>query len=398
LRWQIIGFSWRRVRREGLWTLTIAFVMVIGLTGLIVVPSVSTSLESGVQDYANAAATYIVVSNNYSPFAKNITLPPAVLEQIASIKGVQAMYPIDVNFTYFLYPPQYGGHIAKLGFPSAVVGGPSGFPPQLITLEGGALPESQAPGFLMNADAGPTYTLNESARVQIANVNFTAREVGVSNYVPVLGDNLVVLWDQSYVKAQLGPALFNTTFGKGTSFVVIKTDTVQDVEAVVQNLGKVLSPYQDFVISYDQPTVANLLSLENGTAPLYDALGIASLAFAMGGVIAVTNVAITRRSWEPGLVLTQGWNYRDVTVFFLCYFLIISTIALAVSIMLSYVISRLSGVQYEVYGGNIFVPVSPSSEFVIASIAVSISLPFLAALFVSWKVRRKGLDSVLREF
>jgi hypothetical protein len=378
--------------------------------GWMTIPSIGTSLESGVQGYANAVATYVVVQNNGNPFTLNQTIPQSLLAKFGKIPGVGEVYPIATNYTIFnLSTPIPGGGVkvgnktitsaeSNLGILSAVVGGSEGYPQSFLDLASGRFPAGNESGFIYNSGVGNPFKLGEIAKVQIAKVNFTAKEVGINKYIPLIGNNLGVLWNSSLIRSELGVPLFAKTFGGGVNFVIIKTVSTEDVPAVVSSLRGLLASYQSYIIVYDQATVDNLLSLEKGTAPIYDLLGAVSLGFAVLAVFVVSNMAISRRSWEAGLLLTQGWSWKSLRDYIFFYLLLLGGLAFGLSILASAIVSKYTSTTYEVYGGYQTITVSIGTEFVVVAGVMVVVLAFVSAIFTNWKLRKLGLDRILREF
>ncbi len=218
--------------------------------GWMTIPSIGTSLQSGVQGYANAVATYVVVQNNGNPFTLNQTIPQSLLAKFGEIPGVGKVYPIATNYTIFNFStPIPGGGESSLGILSAVVGGSEGYPQSFLDLASGRFPAGNESGFIYNSGEGNPFNLSETANVQIAKVNFTAKEVGINKYIPLIGNNLGVLWNSSFIRSELGVPLFAKTFGGGVNFVIIKTVSTEDVPAVVSAMSQTMehSRVTDFV-------------------------------------------------------------------------------------------------------------------------------------------------------
>jgi ABC-type lipoprotein release transport system permease subunit len=403
-----LSYAWKKTLKETSWSLIIIAIMSVGQTGWIAVPSIGSSLQSAVQDYGNAVATYVVVENNGNPSTLNVTLPQTLLQQIRSVPGIQEVYPIATNYSIFFNPPSIvsavvgnktiGIQISSLGIHSAVVGGETGYPKQLLDIAAGRAPSGNEAGFVYNSNEANPYKLGDTAQVQISGVNFTAKEVGINKYIPLIGNNLGVLWNSSFVESKLGSVLFHKTFSQKVNTVIIKVDSVQDVPGAVSGIKNLTANYSDYLVIYDQATVDNLLSLQNGVAPLYELLGLLSLAFAIVAVFVVSYVAINRRSWEVGLLLTQGWSWKDVRSYFFFHFLALGVISLALSIFASVVISRFSGATYEVYGGYQVISITVGLGYVVVAAVMIVGLATASAAFVTWKLRKAGLDRVLREF
>lgn len=405
-----LSYARRKALRETSWSIIVIVIMSVGFTGGIIIPSVGSSLQSGVEQYANAVATYVVVQNNGNPSTLNQTIPPALLNQIASIDGVQQVYPVVTNYTIFLFhPPRTLGNVrignttmiavqASLGFLSAVVGGSTGYPPQLVDPAIGRAPGAGESGFLFNSNQDNPFNVSNSAQVQVAGTNFTATELGINKYIPLIGNNLGVLWDSSFMKNKLGGVLFDQTFGKGVNFIIVKAVSINDVPSVVSRLQQLFAGYSSYFVTYDQGTVHSLTSLETGVAPLYELLGVVSLAFAAIAVLTVSYISVSRRGWEAGLLLSQGWTWKNVRNYFIFYFLILAGISLALSVMASYALSRYTGSAYEVYGGYLDVAVSPGLGFVLAASVMALLLSVVSSFLIIRRLQRTGLDKILRDF
>ena len=400
----------KRALSETTWSILIVVIMSVGLMGWMTIPSIGKSLESGVQGYANAVATYVVVQNNGDPFTLNQTIPQSLLAEFGKIPGVGEVYPVATNYTIFINSsPIHGGGVNvgnktitsaefSLGILSAVVGGSEGYPQSFLDLASGRVPAGNESGFIYNAGVGNPIQLGETANVQIAKVNFTAKEVGINKYIPLIGNNLGVLWNSSFIRSKLGTPLFAKTFEGGVNFVIIKAMSAEDVPAVVSRLRNLLANYQSYIIIYDQATVDNLLSLEKGTAPIYDLLGAVSLGFAVLAVFVVSNMAISRRGWEAGLLLTQGWSWKSLRDYNFFYLLLLGGLAFGLSILASAIVSNYTSTTYEVYGGYQTITVSIGTEFVVVAGVMVVALAFVSAIFTNWKLRKLGLDRILRDF
>jgi len=397
----------KKAFRELGWSAIIIVIMVAGLSGWVVIPSIGLSLESGLNNYANAAATYIVVSYNGNPSYSGQYLSNSTLSRFQSIAGVESVYPVGINETVVYTPglTQQENNITvsitQVGYTSAVIGGDDGYPTQLLVLSSGNLPVPGSGSFILNANQGALgYNLSgRSLKMQVGGVNLTARSAGQSQYIPLIGNNLQILWDRTLMVNQLGSKLFSQTFGH-FNFVVIKASDVAQVSSVAATVTSELASggYKAYTVDYDALTVQNLQSLEAGTAPEYVLLGIVSLAGMILGVIAVSFVAVNRRGWEAGLLVSQGWKFKDVLTYYFTYFAVLLVLSAALAAVLSLAATRFSTVSFSVYGGSVEVMPTFNFEYLAAGIAIML----LVCAFVSWamvrKVRRSGLDSILRSY
>lgn len=413
MRVSATGLGRRKAFREYGWSIIIVAIMVAGLSGWVVIPSTGLSLESGLNNYANAAATYIVVSYNGNPSYRGQYLTNSTLSRFQSIPGVENIYPVGINETEVFPPPGTvvpGGSennltvtISEVGYTSAVIGGDSGFPLQLLDMSSGTLPTPGSSSFIVNGNVptgGMGFNLsNQTLKMQVGGVNVTARSSGSSQYIPLIGNNLQILWDRTFILNQLGAKLFSQTFGR-FNFVIIKATGVSQVSMIAQTVTSDLAKggYKAYTVDYDAVTVQDLQSLEAGTAPEYALLGFVSLGAMVLGVIAVSFVAVNRRGWEAGLLVSQGWRFRDVLSYYFTYFAVLLALSAVLATVISFAVTRFTSISFSVYGGSVQLAPALNYEYLVSGIAVML----LVCAFVPWmmvrRVRRSGLDSVLRSF
>jgi len=387
--------------------------MIVGLTGWIVTPAIGNSLRSGLSGYANTTVTYVIVSYSGSPQGREVTLPQSVVRAISAINGVQAVYPVDINYTAFNFPnytapPPPGSNVSIKGavfyVASAVIGGPDGFPVGLVGLTSGRLPRANEAGFIVNTpllldqNSGRTYAVGGSASVSINGDNFTAYAVGVNAYNPLLGDYAQALWNSTFLQNELGQKLYNETFGAGINLLIVKVATIDQVQGVASQVTNSLEAYPAYGVDYDQATVDSLVSVETGTAPLYELIGVVTLGSSVAALFFVSYVAVNRRSWEVGLFVSQGWTWNRVTKFFLEYFLLLAAIAFALSLLLSMLISQYTTFSYQVYGSILRVGTSIGLSNVFSAGLIAIGISFVVSFFMRWRLRKSSLDNTLREY
>jgi FtsX-like permease family len=402
------GLGRRKAFREHGWSIIIIVIMVAGLSGWVVIPSTGNSLESGLNNYANAAATYIIVSYNGNPNYRGQYLSNSTLAQFQSISGVEDIYPIGINETE-VFPPAGttfpGGTennmtvtISEVGYTSAVIGGDDGFPPQLLVLSSGAMPTPGSGSFILNGNYGLDLS-SGTLKMQVGGVNVTGRNTGTSQYIPLIGNNLQILWDRTYLVNQLGAKVFSQTFGS-INFVIVKAADVAQVSKIADTVTSDLASggYKAYTVDYDALTVQSLQSLESGTAPEYALLGIVSLAGMVLGVIAVSFVAINRRGWEAGLLVSQGWRFRDVLTYYFTYFALLLALSAVIATGVSYAVTRFTSVSFSVYAGTVELAPTLNFEYLVGGIAVMLLVCALVSWLMVRKVRSKGVDSVLRSF
>jgi hypothetical protein len=410
LKSRTLSYAARKALRETSWSGMIILIMSAGLTAGIIIPSTGSSLQSGLSNYANAVGAYVVVQNNGNPLGVNQTLPSSIITKIESTPGVLQTYPMTTNLTIFNFDhPRILGNTtignrtltletSSLGVLSAVIGGTNGYPIQFIKPVSGHSPSNNEDGFLYNSFQGNPYNLGDHANIEIGTVNFTSTEVGINSYVPVLGNNLQVLWPAQFIQHELGAVLYNQTFGGGINFLVIQARSIQMISSIVSNIKMLLEDYPSYTIVYDQATVGNLISLQNGTTPLYELIGAMSLSLLVISFAMVSYVAIRRRRWEFGLLITQGWDWGEVRSSLFYYFGILAAISFGLSIGASLAISKYAGSSFQVYGGYVHISVFLGTNYVLIASILLISLIVLAASMITSRLHKVGLDKILRDF
>jgi len=410
----------KKLLKEPAWTIVIVVVMTVGLTGWIVTPAIGNSLRSGLSSYANTSATYVIVDYTGSPQGQEETLPHNLVENISAINGVQTVYPVDINYTNFNFPnyatpPPPGESVGIKGaveqVRSAVIGGPYGFPLALVDLTAGRLPFGTRPEFIVNDptisnmnnvgagyNLGKPYAIGDNTSVTTAGANFTASVVGINSYSPLLGDSAQSLWNATFFQNELGQKLFNETFGVGATLLIVKVTSVDQVPVVANRVTDSLQAYPAFRVEYDQATVNSLLSVETGTAPLYELIGLVSLGSSIAALFFVSYVAVHRRSWEVGLFVSQGWTWRRVTEFFLEYFLLLAALSYVVSVLLSLLIMQYTTFSYQVFGTVLRLQTSAGVFDLASAGLIAVGVTFAISFFMRWRLSKSSLDSTLREY
>jgi ABC-type lipoprotein release transport system permease subunit len=419
----------RRVREEKMWSLAIIGLLMVGLTTWMVVPSLSASLQEGLASYSNSVATYIFVYNTGEDYTSR--LPAKVTDQIAAIAGVQEVYPIVANWTYFIGLDidmflANGTRLNMTGsigmYYSAVIGGQGGFPQALISLSAGRLPENGEAGFIINGLANSAFRMNqtyaaifeEPSQNRTPDVNtyiddwgreyvrFNATAVGQMPYNPML-QQVGVLWNSNFLRQKLGVQLYDETFGgEGANYFIVKAEGIEQVEQVADNLQSIFTDlstdYPGYSVIYDQATVQAQLSFQSGSAVLYELIGITSLLSVTSLVFLIIYVFSGRRGWEAGLLITQGWNWRKITKLFFNYYVILGILAVAISAPLSVLIARQVGYSFQVYGNTLVIPILISPYTLVSCLVISLLVSTVAAYFAVWRMKKMGLDNLLREY
>jgi hypothetical protein len=422
---KVVGLSLNRIARETGWSLVIVAIMSSGLIAWILIPSVASSLESGVSSYSNGAGTYFVVNqsgSNCNPIFETCatTLPNNITERIAAIPGVEKTYPIILNATYFFGKTTqiFNGKNTtlnyKVGEGTALIGGPRGFPESLLALEAGRLP-GNAPTFVMgpllysNHSLALTY-LNQPRPVAVGcwacanspliSPEFNGTAVGVFALNPVIV-NLQVLWNSTFMLQKLGPSLYNETWeGNGSNYIIVKVDSVADLPHVVNATEQLIQApqYGGFGVTYNQALSQSLQSFTTQMAPLYQLVGIVSLIAVAGVSFLVAHLIAGRRDWEAGVYLTQGWSWKEVYVLYSIYFLTLSLMSFVIASVVSYLAIGYFTATYDVFGTFVTFAASVVPLYFVSGLAFAFVLAFLASYTIVRRQKRMKLDNIVREY
>jgi ABC-type lipoprotein release transport system permease subunit len=399
-----IGIALRKARKEKLWSVAMVGLLTIGLTTWMVVPSLSTSLQEGFSSYANNVATYMFVYNMGEDSYQS-RIPAQTTNKIQSLEGVQEVYPVVNNFTYFIdaftfhLPGNRTGVIGRMSNPSAVIGGKNGFPEKLISLSAGRLPEDRAE-FLINGLAASAFNMNQSYIVDFAegSPKFNATGVGQMPFNPMF-QQAAILWNSAFLQRQLGSQFYDQTFGgEGANMFIVKVEDIEKVEPVAHELQLIFADYGGYAVMYDPEMVKAQLSFQSGSSVLYSLIGVLSLFSAVSIIFLFSYVFSGRRRWEAGLLITQGWSWRKVTLLFFNYFLILGILAAALAIALSLLVSSQITFSFQVYSNTLVIPAVITPITIVTGVAISLVVSVLAAIFAVWRMRKMGLDTLLREF
>jgi hypothetical protein len=403
----------RALRQVG-WSVVIIGVLTSGLTAWILIPSIGSTLSSNLTNYANGVATYISVEGGG-------VLPQETISKISSIPGVQAVYPFVVNGTYFVvrnWTTTLGGtkHVvplARFGVYSAVFGGPNGFPPDLLALSAGSSPKNE-PAFvfepyLKNSDPPQTDArLGGTNELVIGCLNcpngnittvgsyFNATAVGEVAFNPLFS-NIAVFWNSTFMMSHLGPALYQQEWGGNrTNYLIVRVDNVADVTRVGTAISQVLSPPSQ--AQYDQVFAQDTQSFVTQTAPLYEILGLVSLAAVIAITFLVSHLVASKRSWEAGMLLTQGWKWRELYSLYSYYFLILSLVSFALASIISVVASHFFTSTYYIFAQQVTVTAAADPFYIVTGLLLAVLMSFFASWTVVRRLKRMGLDGILREY
>lgn len=387
-------------------------ILAVGLAGWIILPSLADQLGAQLSAYADRAATYVVVSNKLG--GPSLGLAQNATKDMAGIQGVKSVFPFNVNVTSIHYHnltlrALVNGTYRDLFFANFTEGlmsapvGPGYFPPSLVNLVEGRMPNNTELGFVSNCGTLNLSThlpmaIGDVFEVSVGGLSFNATLTGINALTPLTND-ICILWNETFLMQKLGSTLFSETFGSpGANYVVLKVDRIEDVRSVVSSLTTVLKDFPGYVATYDEQALVNLEIFQNQSAPLYILIGLISPILAASISFLASYLSTGRRTWEPGLLLSLGWTRRSVLKLLLTYYGLISSIALVVAVSISYALSSLLQFRYEVYGAYLAASFSPSSRYLITSIPSAFAISSLVGLLEILRIRRAGVEAVLREF
>jgi len=405
------------VTREKWWSVSTVAMLTLGLTLMIMIPSIGISAETGLSEYANNVSTWISIAPTGPPTGTSSNgLSPSIIQEIQSIKGVNAVYPIASNTTYitfhgnftiFAFGQNTTYHEFNMGFTSAVLGNKSGFPPSLFTLVSGRLPRPDEAAFVIMGDFkspdGNPLQLNKTYSIvmpqpQKDNVSFVARLVGIGAQNLLIG-SLAILWNPQFLIQTLGKQRFGQTFGgPDFNYVVVKAATVESVEPVVTALNSILKNNAPYEPTWDQAGVLSFESFVNAGDSLYQIVGIASILAAGATTIFIGYLMSNRRSWEVGLLYTQGWDWKGIRAYYFLYFGLLALMSSGIGVVLSLLFSSRITQTFNVYGRTLIVPASPNELLVLSAFPISIFVAYTVSQFVVSSTKHIGLDRALRDY
>jgi len=393
----------RKLCNEKIWSISLVGLLTIGLITWMVVPSLSASLKEGLRSYNNNVATYMFVYNTGEDSYRS-RLPAKVTEEIEALSGVLEVYPIVNNFTYFIdaFTINLNNRtvtINRMGVQSAAIGGESGFPEALISLSAGRLPGNE-PGFVLNGLAAESFKMNQSYIVDFSESSqkFNATAVGQMPYNPML-QQAAILWNSTFLQQQLGSQLYEQTFGgEGANLFIVKAEDIGQVEQIADNLKSIFADYPGYSVIYDQTSVKAQLSFQSGTGILYDLIGVASFFSVSSIIFLVTYAFSSKRRWEAGLLITQGWNWHRVLRVYVYYYLTLGILAIILSTFLSLLIAGQIGYSFQVYATTLTIPTTISPYLLLSGFIISLLVSIAAAYFGIWRMKQMGLENLLREY
>jgi ABC-type antimicrobial peptide transport system permease subunit len=287
---------------------------------------------------------------------------------------------------------------------SSAVLGDNGYPTDLISILFGEIPSPENPGMLdltggtiQNMNTKEPIKVGDVFQVEIAGVEFNSTIVGSAATIPFV--DIIFLWHASTLTNLLGPALYEETFGhQRPNYLIVKAESMDYVEEVVNGIRDILKDRSVYQVRYDGYALSLIKQLKTQTEPLYRLIGVASLGATFAVIFFASYVNFNKRSWEIGLLLSQGWCWRSILYLYSSYFLVIAVLSGGISLLLSVLISNLLSFNYEVYRTNIIVSTQLSELQMMSAIPAAIGIGFLSVYLLIWRSKKLGVEGLLREY
>lgn len=393
----------KKVVREPSWTVALSCVLIVGLTVWIMVPSIGLSLETALNEYSDKAGTYVAVSpsgfGTLGGFPASQFLGASLIEDIDELEGVERVHPFTVNDTSFVMQyPEGGGEDSRdvnVYMNSAVLGN-GGYPPELIELLAGILPSAENRGML-EITGGSFSSVGETFNAEVAGVKINTTLVGSAATIPFV--DIIVLWDKAFLLGVLGPDSYQATFGHHrANYLIVKAESVEHVDTVAAGIREILEDLPRYQVRYDRFALSHMENLKTQVQPLYYSIGVMSLASTLGMILISSYVNLRKRSWEVGLLLSQGWRWRSVVTLYSFYFLVVAVVSGLVAIVLAGFISNLLSFSYEVSRGDILVRMRLSELHLISSIPMAVLIGLTSVYVLLRRFRKLGIENMLSEY
>jgi len=402
--------------RDAKYSIVLICILSIGLSAWVIMPSISDNLEGTLYDYSTRVATYVTVSlkGDTGGLPPANGLPPSVIEEIKGLRGVENVYSFRANFTRFVFhnvpivtiSPNGTTSTTYSDVDAGMFSAPIGqgyFPLDLVSLIEGRLPGNQEAGFLSNCDGhidirnNSPLTVNSTYTVRVGSTEFNAIATG-RNTINYLYADVCVLWNSMFLQQELGVANFTATFGGPPNFAIIKVDSINDVREVAESLGVILKDFRGYIPIYDQAAIVDLQNLQKQTIPLYHLIAVVGILFATSVSFFASILATGRRSWESGLLISQGWSRLRILGSTFAYYGTVSLIAFVISAILTESASKFAIFQYWVYGTKLMISTPVSRLYLFSAIPIALLISGVVALVESIRVRNLRLETALRDY
>ena len=96
-------------------------------------------------------------------------------------------------------------------------------------------------------------------------------------------------------------------------------------------------------------------------------------------------------------MITQGWNWGRVTSLSFSYYLILGMVAAVINILISITIGQNVEYSFQAYANTIVIPLVTDSHLLVSGVFISLAVSALAAYFSVWRMKKMGLDNLLKE-
>ena len=273
-----------------------------------------------------------------------------------------------------------------------------------MSLTSGHFPQDDDSSFVLN-DNRLVIPTDKTLQVEIGSkdfngtqgVKFNATVAGVTALNPLTAE-ASLLWNSTYLEQRLGSQLYNSTFGGYPNFLIIKSDTISDVQGIVDHVRQILGQNSGYTVTYDQTTLIALQSLESQSEPLFALEQYLSIAIAATIVFLVSYLAGSHRKWEPGLLLTQGWNWNRYSRLMLNYYSAMAMVSSAFGVGIAFIIARYLPYQYNLSGNALKISVSLDPILTATAFPIGLAVCTTASILSIWRLKRLGLDRILREY
>ena len=123
-----------------------------------------------------------------------------------------------------------------------------------------------------------------------------------------------------------------------------------------------------------------------------------SLVASTAVIFLVSYLSATRRKWEPGLLMTQGWTWAKYSKFVLAYFLTTALIAVAFSAFVALATGHFLLYQLQVTGNILTIRTTIDPLYLISALPLGLLVSAAASLVSVSRMKRLGLDNILRDY
>jgi len=438
--------SARKLYREFKSSILLVLVVTAGAAGWIVIQSIDSSAYHAEATFANTIGPYVVVYDtgqnqtlklqclalHYSVCTQR--LPESVVSQLSAIHGIEAFYPLVINYTgYLRYNVTEQGQtcIGNVCTPTnqtiprvittwgSAVLNDSGFPTSLLVMTSGRVPMQGEAGYIISSSSidpalnatNPAY-LNKTflweftagKKVNSPIIPFNATFDGIFAQSPVIGgkfSGIEVLWNSQFLEHVLGSTLYNESFGgPGANYIIIKADNLSAIPSVVQQVNSILNStgWTEFQPRYDQAFISSLQNLQSSSLSLSSLAGYISLASGLVAELALVYLTMKRRGWESGLLVSQGWTSGSISRFYFSYYLMVGVISYALAVLASLVVTQFYTFSVDAFGTVLAINATPEWTTLALAFPLVTCISIFGSVPILVRTRWRRLDALLREY